>query len=294
MPKHRKAPALIRSKAQILEAASRNQIAFSDTHCGCRVAICPPEGIKLDDGGVYMPSGLQLKIWAIWEEFWNVWVPEATRGEPFICVHNGDAIDGSHHGSTTQISQNIEDQVDLAYNILKPVVEKCEGRYYHIRGTEAHVGQSAVNEERLAKRLDAIPNEHGQYARYELFKKCGDKLVHYMHHVGTTGSSAYESTAVWKEMVEAYVEAGRFGDVPPDVLVRSHRHRNIEIRAGAAKGYCMSLVTAAWQLKTPFTYKIPGGRQSQPQIGGSIIRISAEDELHARHFVKRMERPRAE
>ena len=91
----------------------RNLIIVSDTHCGCRLALCGPEPIKVDGGGQYLASDFQRKMWALWREFWDEWVPEVTRGEPYDLVHNGDAIDGSHHNSTTQISHNIEDQIRI-------------------------------------------------------------------------------------------------------------------------------------------------------------------------------------
>jgi len=271
----------------------RNVIVVSDTHCGCRLGLCHPDGAALDDGGVYQPSSVQKKLWVMWDSFWGEWVPRVTHGDPYAVVHNGDAIDGRHHDSTTQISQNIEDQSELAYQILKPVVELCEGRYFHIRGTESHVGQSGVYEEQLAKRLGAIPNEFGQHARWELWKLVSDGLVHFSHHIGTTGSNAYESTAVHKELVEAFSEAGRWQQRPPDVIVRSHRHRCLETRIPNGNGYATSFVTAGFQLKTPFAYRIAGARQAQPQIGGSLIR-QGDEELHTRHKVWQLERPKAE
>lgn len=272
-----------------------NLVVVSDTHCGCRLAICPPDGAALDDGGSYRPSVLQSKLWAYWREFWDEFVPEATRGEPFAVVHNGDAIDGVHHGSTTQISNNLEDQGEIAYELMKPIVEACEGRYFHIRGTEAHVGKSAVEEERLAKRLGAIPNGEKQFARYDLWKMVGPKLVHLLHHIGTTGSAAYEATAVHKELTESYVEAGRWNHRPPDAIVRSHRHRNIEItvptdaQGNGATGKAIAVVSPCWQGKTPFAWKIPGARLSTPQFGGIVIRF-AHGEFFVRSYVRTVAR----
>jgi hypothetical protein len=219
-----------------------------------------------------------------------------TGGRPFDLVFNGDAIDGVHHGSTTQISHNIGDQVALGRAILAPLVEKAS-TYYHIRGTEAHVGQSAEHEERLARELGARPNSDGQFARYELWKRLmGPKgpLIHFLHHVGSTGSSAYEATAVYKELVESYVEAGRWGDEPPQAIVRSHRHRYLKAEVGAGAGYAFAVVTPAWQMKTPFAFKIPGARGSQPQIGGIVLKVGDEDGLYSRAFVRRIERPEEE
>lgn len=272
-----------------MSGAIRNIVVVSDLHCGCRLGLCPGEGVDLDDGGRYEPSPIQRKVWGYWREFFDVWVPQVTRGEPYALVVNGDAIDGVHHRSVTQISHNIQDQIRIAQACLAPEVARA-ARYYHVRGTEAHVGPSAQHEERLAESLGAEPNESGQRATWELWARMGGHLIHFLHHVGTTGSSAYEATAVHKELTESFVEAGRWGDQPPDIIVRSHRHRSIESRIPSRAGYASAIVTPAWQLKTPFTFKIPGARLSQPQIGGILIR-QGDEELHTRSRVWHIERP---
>jgi hypothetical protein len=271
----------------------RNLVIVSDLHCGCRLGLCPPDGITLDEGGTVGPSDLQRKVWEWWREFWDDFVPHVCHGEPFAVVVNGDAIDGVHHGSVTQISHHLGDQNRLAVKVLEPIVKACEGRYYHIRGTEAHVGKSGQEEERLAAALNAVPNEQGQHARWELWARVGRGLVHLSHHIGTTGSMHYESTALMRELTEAYVEAGRWGEEPPDVVVRSHRHRSAEVRVQTRKGFATVVTTPGWQLKTPFVYKIPGGRQSQPQIGGLVVRCG-DDDVYTRPFVRSLSRPREE
>jgi hypothetical protein len=201
-------------------------------------------------------------------------------------VHNGDALDGVHHKSTTQISQNKADQQSIAVMLLKPIVELCEGNYYQIRGTEAHGGVSAENEENLAKAIKAKRDTYGHYSRYEMRKRFGGALCHFTHHVGITSTSSYESTAVYKEIIEAFVEAGRWQQEPPQIICRSHRHRQFEVRIAVAGGYGIPLVTPGWQLKTPFAYKL-GMKQAEPQIGGYIIR-RGDEELYTRFFVRHL------
>lgn len=255
-------------------------VAISDTHCGCRVGLCPAGGVPLDDGGEYHISPVQKFMWQHWQEFWNNWVPRVTKGEPFAVVHNGDATDGVPHRATTPISHNLDDQQEVAYRALAPVVDLCEGRYYHIRGTEAHVGKSSVEEERLAKRLGAIPNSAGQYARYELWKEVGKGLVHFAHHIGVTTSAQHESAAVNAELIKMFNEAARWQTRPPDMVVRSHRHSYCEViipihrddlpknLANRQRGRCV--VTPSWQAKTPFAYRVARGKP--PQFGGILIR----------------------
>lgn len=260
-------------------------IVISDTHSGCKLGLHPDTPTQLDDGGFYTPSLFQQKVYNLWREFWDEWVPMVTRGEPYDLVHNGDAIDGVHHNSTTQVSHNMQDQLRIAEALLQPVVDKClalGGTYYHIRGTEAHVGKSGVYEEQLARTLGAKPNAEGQYARYDLWKRVGNALVHCLHHIGTTSSAAHEASAVNAELTAEYVEAARWRREPPDFIVRSHRHRSIAIDLNSAKGYAAGIVTPAWQGKTPFTWKLAGARTSEPQFGGICIRQGNEEYYYRR------------
>jgi hypothetical protein len=269
-----------------------NLIVVSDLHCGCQFGLCEGQ-VSLDGGGIYTESAIQNDIRQRWYEFWDSWVPQVTKGEPFAVVCNGDAIDGSHHNSTTQISHNLTDQGKIAKAILKPIVELCEGRYYHIRGTEAHVGQSGQEEERLAMELGAIPDSDGRYARWELWLEVGVGLVHLSHHIGTAGSLAYETSAVHKELEQAYVEAARWQNRPPDVIVRSHRHRNVETRIQTYHGFATACTTAGWQAKTPFVYRIAGGRQTLPQIGGTLVR-SGDEDVFTSHWLWNLDRLKTE
>lgn len=267
-----------------------NLVVFSDIHAGCQLGLCPPGGVFLDEGGSYRASSVQKKMWRMWRKFWDEFVPDATRGEKFAVVNCGDSVDGSHHKSTHQITHNLTDQVAIAREIIEPVVELCDGRYYHIRGTEAHVGQSAQEEEALAESVGAIPNEEGQHARYELWKRVGPRLVHLMHHIGTTGSQAYEATAVHKELTESFIEASRWAEEPPDCIIRGHRHRYIETNIATKHGYASAAVCPGWQAKTPFAWKIPGARLSLPQFGGLVVRY-AHGRLFIDPWVKSIKRP---
>lgn len=270
-----------------------NLVMVADLHCGDQVGLCPTGGCSLDNGGWYRPNNIQLKIAELWEAFWTKWVPKVTHGEPYAVAIVGDIIEGRHHYATHQITANLAVHRAIAYEMLAPIRDLCNGEFYVLRGTDAHVGPSAEEEETLAKTLDAIPNQFGQYARYELWKQVGSGLAHLMHHIGTTSSSAYESTAVHKELIEEFNEAARWGERPPDVVVRAHRHRFIEIRIATENVYGVSMVLPGWQAKTPFAYKVAGARLAQPQFGGALIK-QGDDELYTRSMVWNLKRASVE
>ena len=270
-----------------------NLITISDTHCGDQLGLCPPT-VTLHHGGQYHASRFQMAVWEHWLDFWNVWVPRVTRGEPYAVLLNGDMVEGRHHGSSHQISQNKADQANIAYEALAPVVEKCDGRFYYVSGSRAHAGEAGEDEEKLAHRLGALPDESGRCSRYELYVEVGGKcLVHASHHIGVTGSMAYETTALTKEYNEFCAESARWGRPIPDIVVRSHRHRHSEVRVPTSRGYGIIYVTSAWQLKTPFAFRIPGGRVTTPTVGGSLIR-QGDEEAYTRHYTIETARSRTE
>jgi len=260
----------------------KNIVVISDIHAGCRYGLCPPV-IKLDHAGTYTASKYQKILYKKWVEYWREWIPIITKGDDFILVLNGDMVDGSHHGSKTQISQNYADQANIFYKLMEvPLANKKLKAIYFIRGTEAHVGKSAEQEEQIARTINAVPDEDGNFSRYDMWYELGDtkSLIHFSHHIGTTSSAAYESTAVFKELVESYNDAGRWNERPPDCIVRSHRHRAMIINIPAANGMAYSAVTPGWQLKTPFVWRLGLGRSSQPQIGGLVIRENTAGYLY--------------
>lgn len=270
-----------------------NLVVISDIHAGSRLGLCPVS-VSLDGGGTYVASKAQRVLLSWWEEFWDEFVPRATDGEPFHLIVNGDCVEGSPHGSVAAYSAIMDEHCHGAEELLRPRINrgKCDG-YWHIRGTEAHVGKSGEYEERVARNLGAIKGKTGEFARWELWKTVGDHVGHFLHHIGTTGSTAREASAVNGELSALLEESARWGERSPDFLVRSHRHRAIEVRLPGSRGWRFAVVTPAWQLRTPFAFKIPGGRLSTPQIGGMVIR-SRKGACYTVPFVKHIERDNPE
>lgn len=279
-----------------MQKSIKNVVVLSDTHFGSKLALCPPE-VKLDEGGYYKASALQNKIYKHYQYCLRNFIPSIVKGEKFVVVHNGDIIDGDHHNTSTIITKNLKDQENIAVEVLSQFTKiKGFSGFYFVRGTSAHSGEVAEYEERIAQRLNAIPDSNGNYTRYELWLRFGRRgiLIHFSHHISSTNSSAYESTAPYKEMIEAYVEAGRWRLQPPDVVVRSHRHRHFNITIDSHNQNAMMIVTPSWQLKTPYVYRSLLGRSSLAQIGMIIIREGTEVPVYERKCIINIKRPKEE
>lgn len=260
----------------------RQAIVISDTHCNSTFGLCRPEGHKRDKTGDYHPSKLQLEIWRCWEHFWTEWVPNVTRGEPWDLVINGDAIDGDHHQTPEIISRNMTDQHRAARDTLQGCVNMCKasgGSYYHVRGTFAHVGQSAANEELLAEQLGAVQGQDGAYSHYRLKLRLGHQdrsvLVQFRHHIGTSFSPVSKGTALVRAQAASYYQAGKWKREIPQFKVFSHRHTHGQWLEVGADGKCIVVVTPGWQGITPWAQ----GKADilDAEFGGILIRVGDEE-----------------
>lgn len=245
-------------------------VAISDTHIGSFAGLCPPEGFDVGDGGLYKPNKFQRTTWRFWQHFWGDFVPKETAGaESTTVILNGDLIDGVHHKATAVISTSWEIQEKAAVQVLGPLSR--DRRLYVVRGTEAHSDIGGQSEERISKAIDATPNEIGEYSTWQLWLDVDGVVMQFAHHISTTSSAAYESSAPMREMVAGLVEAAQWDRRLPRVFVRSHRHRFIDVPLASPHGRIHSVITPGWQLRTPFTERID--RVRMPHIGGVVFLI---------------------
>lgn len=244
-------------------------VAVSDLHVGSSTGLCSTDGIRGPDGTLHKPSKFQEFLWRCWVHFWNEQVPERCKGaDKTVLVINGDSIDGCHHNTVNLMTNSIQCQERAAAEILKTVTTRFD-RVYMVRGTEAHVGPGAESDERIGELIGSEKDDSGDYTRWQLWLNASGQIFQFAHHIGTTSSAAYESSAPMREMVAGLVEAAQWGQALPDVFVRSHRHRFIEVPMASTKGRIRIVITPAWQLRTPFVERID--RMRLPHIGGVIF-----------------------
>lgn len=248
----------------------------SDVHAGGTTALCPDK-ITLDDGGEYHASKAQRWLMQCWREYWaTVADRRAELGAELYAVFNGDAVEGDHHKTTQIMSANPNAQA-AAWNAAVAVpLELKPDRIVMVRGTEAHVGQSASAEERIAdglwrdKRPVVRDPESGAASwwhwRAELHGVRLDVTHHgRMGHLPRTRSSNIVLYA-WNILDEHASSGHPF----PHLCLRGHNHKK-----GDSGSACPVRVvaTGAWQLGTSHVHKVQA--DSLADIQAVMVTIDA-------------------
>jgi len=163
-------------------------VIVSDLHTNSTTGLCLPEGVSLDDGGVYRPNRGQRFLFDYWTDFWAriADIAENYVVDKKIVVVNGDISDGDHHNSYQIISRHPSDMIRLAVNILEPV-RRWTDVMFIVRGTPAHSGKGGFLEEEIAKDLDVECDDEGRYSRWHLYLDVDTVRFDIAHH-GSMGS----------------------------------------------------------------------------------------------------------
>jgi hypothetical protein len=240
----------------------------SDLHIGSTVALCPPEGIALEDGGRYMPSQVQKWVWEKWQAFWHT-VKQRAGLSPLIVVVNGEFCDGNHH-MTSQIATPSEQQmIDAAIDVMSKPATMAKELYVTI-GTKVHSGAGGGFDHLIAKELGARRDpETGRSAFYRLPLIVKNTLFDFAHHISGGTRETSRGTNIRGECIDVRLET--HGRRCPDVVVRSHVHTFADTGNNLRGMY--GVVTPAWQMMSEHTQRIK--RKMQREVGGLLFEVGA-------------------
>lgn len=244
---------------------------ISDLHCGSTLGLCHPDGVELDDGGRYMPSREQSKLWDCWIDYWRIVKESLKFGDNLIVAINGDMVDGSHHKTTQIVTGNLPaTQHNIAMNALGPAMSMGPRNIVVIRGTEAHVGGSAAYEERIASDLGAVPDlVTGARSHWHFQSNSHGTLLDFAHH-GRLGQRPWtKMTGPGTLAAQIVLASAKHGTPIPHYAFRSHYHQWADSGDNFA---CRVVQMAGWQLSTAFVHRIAAG--SLPEVGGMILTCS--------------------
>lgn len=244
----------------------------SDLHINSKTALRYPS-LQLDDGDWSFASDAQKALWKGWEDFWNYIELKAKTSlvskRPVYVIFGGEIADKDAKNRTNQIiTKNEESIFNLTTSTLEPALT-ASSKTVVLRGTEAHVGQDSVLDERVAKDItNIVPDEdRGTASWYHARLVIGKFSFDFAHHV-TMGCLPWTernaANKLAKVLIDEYCD---WGEKPPDFALRGHVHRfsdsgmNFTTRA---------LISGCWTFPNAYYSRI-GAMNKKSEIGGWII-----------------------
>jgi hypothetical protein len=272
-------------------------VGVGDIHAGGSTAVCPPEGIELDDGGWQTPNKVQRWLSDRWLECWDTRFPallDRYQPDGLSLVLNGDLTEGIHH-QTPQASPLAGQHFRAAHKLLETGPLKYKPDYVHlVRGTEAHVGRSGELEEGLARTLKAEgvnvveDPDTGQASSYWRRIEIEGVRLDVRHH-GRMGQRAhtrgpYERWYAQDIELEHYLD----GEDPPHLAIRSHLHKYAD--SGRSHRWTTRVVSLpCWQAMTSFAHRITA--ESLSDVGAVVFPIRDGALLEPEPILFPMDRP---
>jgi hypothetical protein len=246
----------------------------SDVHAGGTTALAPDK-IVLDDGGEYHASKAQRWLFQCWRDYWErvSRVRDDLKAELYT-VFNGDAVDGDHHNTSQLASRNPNAQAAIWNEVFKVPMVLAPDHIAIIRGTEAHVGQSASAEERIAdglrrdKRPIITEPETGAASWWHWRPELQGVRLDITHH-GRIGQREHtRASQIVLYAHDIHMAYTKNDERPPDLALRGHNHK-VADSFDACKPRVIA--TGAWQLGTGYVHKVQP--DSLADIQGVIVVI---------------------
>lgn len=256
---------------------------MSDVHCGSTLAACPPEGVKLDDGGKYLPSKLQAWIWDNWCDYWaSIDALRKKEKADLWVVLNGDSFEGGpHHGTTQIVSANPEVQGYLASRVFGVPRDLKPAHLFIVRGTEAHVGPSGSTEEAFARSIRAEKDrESDRWSWWHLRLSAHGVRFDFQHHPSTSGNLPWTRPQAAQRLAFRIWSEHKLRDFDaPHYAFRSHRH----VFADSGDAYPVrAIITPAWQAKTSFAHKVAA--DSIADMGGLACLVHPDGQHELKRY----------
>jgi hypothetical protein len=256
---------------------------FGDTHIGSTTGLCPPKfTIHNEAPGetqIVNHNSTQSCTWEFWENYWRyidtlVYQGRKRKQKRLVCLFLADMIDGNHHG-TRQIIQDVGDQMQVAIDVMQPIVDRAD-YFYAVNGTVAHAGSEEVA---IYKHLGI---EYAQTLMIEV-----DNKIHDIAHHGRVGGRTWTSQAA-SIATEVIVDCAISKVDLPNFIWRGHCHV-IDDSGNKIEG-TRAISVPSWQLKTSYAHGIPTVVNRRSDIGGYIVNGGILDESRSRYHGEADER----
>jgi hypothetical protein len=134
----------------------KNVLVISDTHCGHIVGLCKPKWLSAEQQSKAFGK-LSVALWSWFEK-------EIKANGPYdVVIHNGDMIDGKgkRSGGTEQVTTDLEEQSEIAIDIIRGIPKTKDCKIFMTHGTPSHTSEDGEDWENvIAKAVGGTIKSH--------------------------------------------------------------------------------------------------------------------------------------
>jgi hypothetical protein len=256
-------------------------VTLSDMHSGSNYALFLDRFWEGKNGNNHAPTSRQKGLRKQFERYCKT-VAEEREGRRLVVVHDGDAIEGSHHNNvdvcTRDMAEQAEIHLELIHEFKKAVGWRAGDLMYYVLGTDTHVLDT---EHEIANEAGAQQLADGGYVANHLELTIHGRTVWYIHEGARAGKGPNEGNALRNWLKDVYFDALKAHEQPPDVVYSGHVHQptytayigNDRMDFRVLHG----IILPSWQIKTRYAYRVApvaknmiGGVTQIITVGGDI------------------------
>lgn len=250
-------------------------VCLSDLHSGSSVALFPDRLYKFNLERNHTPTENQKRMYKHWIRC-AVHARNLRKGKRLIIIHNGDAIDGWHHGTHQVLTSIPDEQADLHKYLMRRFLKNAGfdpgagDKLIYIKGTEVHTGET---EEKIAFDLGAEYKIAPDFVELSI----NGKLIWFFHHGPNSGDGHTAGNTLRNWLARLYWDRVNYRRILPNLVVTGHYHKatyNSYVQQRDDGIHVMhGLILPSWQMKTRFAYRVVP--VSQNKIGAAYIEVTA-------------------
>jgi hypothetical protein len=264
----------------------------TDIHINSKQAVSLPV-IDMGEGNVYHANALQKALYNGWLDAWKE-VKNRAGKRPIVVGIGGEIGDiDAKNRSNQYISKDVDCVRDHSIELFLPIIEMAK-KIIVIRGTEAHVGNNGMLDEKIARQMEkekkGIIHRNSELRRtkeysYQYLRTfIGGRKFDLAHHVNMGTVPRTEKDAanhLSSDLVMEY--ANRWHEPLPDFAFRGHVHRYSE----SGDNFSIhSYIGPCWQGANPYIHRI-GKSAGMPEIGLLFCDIAKKEVEYIKYEYRR-------
>lgn len=255
-------------------------VSLSDMHSGSTTALFPNYPMRFPisekDEINHSPTHHQTRMYEHWLKCADE-VKRAGIGKRLIIVHNGDAIDGNHHGTIQIISPNPKHQTLIHTELMEAFLSRCGfsvqngDELHYTNGTESHTSWTEYG---IKEYFDFMNAQYHEEMQLEV----NGRKIWWTHHGPNPGKGANEGNAHRNWLRDIYWDCLKGKLSPPDLIITGHFHKSHYDSYNQSFDHTIhGMILPSWQMKTRYAYRVAPFQRND--IGLTIAEVTAQGDI---------------